>query len=296
MYSYSPTAEERPKTLSQPRIGLSVSDFYGGNAAPSLLMANGRRVHSTSNRYGDRPPELIPIRPIAHDGLRNAPRPATAPYTIDSRRRTRQEQVDERFAETIGNVLPREKERSPIPDYDREDVRVSPEAKQRPASAAASEKNVARQRLNRTFYSSCFNRVPSRFIRSNYSHDKTFERAQESSRGTAPTAHELGDPSSAVVKSLDMPDRYRPIRSLPSRFQDAETQDRPIERQHPLYRTSSHEYGMRPPAQHELPRVYYSPDYSFTKTFVAGAKREGAGLDTSIKNPPLWEQHNYGFV
>lgn len=59
---------------------------------------------------------------------------------------------------------------------------------------------------------------------------------------------------------------------LPERFTDATYySDRPTHtNQHPLYRTSNHQYGTRAPSQAELPKSYYPTQHKFTAQFAAG--------------------------
>ena len=59
---------------------------------------------------------------------------------------------------------------------------------------------------------------------------------------------------------------------LPSRFTNAEhyAAAHTAAPEHPMYRTSNHQYGHRPPSQAELPKSYFPNQHKFTSQFAAG--------------------------
>lgn len=73
------------------------------------------------------------------------------------------------------------------------------------------------------------------------------------------------------VTDLNAPTPTKPSLPLPARFKQPEIWADLAAQQHPLYRTSAHTYGQRPPAIQELGAKYYGNTHQFTNTFAGGS-------------------------
>ena len=83
------------------------------------------------------------------------------------------------------------------------------------------------------------------------------------------------------VTDLNAPTPTKASLPMPVRFQKPELWSDSAAPQHPLYRTSSHTYGERPPAIQEVQNVYYGNTHNFSSTFAGGPFRD-CSLNTAV--------------
>jgi hypothetical protein len=82
---------------------------------------------------------------------------------------------------------------------------------------------------------------------------------------------------------------------MPTRFLKPETWSSPAQQQHPLYRTSAHVHGERPPAIQEMQHVYFGNSNTFTHTFAGGMARDYS-LNTALnKSRICGNKEDFGY-
>jgi len=97
------------------------------------------------------------------------------------------------------------------------------------------------------------------------------------------------------LTDINAPTPTKPSLPMPTRFKKPEIWSDLAARQHPLYRTSSHVHGARPPAQEEMQHVYYGVGHSFTSTFAGGMSRDYS-LNTAMnKTRVCGNQEDFGY-
>ncbi|EFJ42062.1 hypothetical protein VOLCADRAFT_97973 [Volvox carteri f. nagariensis] len=69
--------------------------------------------------------------------------------------------------------------------------------------------------------------------------------------------------------------------SMPVRFADATTRRHNAKEQHPVYTTTTNTYGLKTPAQADMPLTYTAASQHFTKSFPVSAPKS-AGLVTAV--------------
>ncbi len=97
------------------------------------------------------------------------------------------------------------------------------------------------------------------------------------------------------LTDINAPTPTKPSLPMPERFKKPELWADASGQQHPLYRTSGHVYGERPPAIQEMQHVYYGNSHTFTNTFAGGMARDYS-LNTAINKSRINGKHeDFGF-
>ena len=128
-------------------------------------------------------------------------------------------------------------------------------------------------------------------IQRDRSQDAALQQAELARAGLDPR----GQPSKGgKLTDINAPTPTKPSLPLPERFKQPALWSELAGAQHPLYRTSAHVYGERPPAIQEMPSKYFGNSHSFTSTFAGGMHRD-FGLNTAITHSKTGVKEEFGF-
>ncbi|GAB1609103.1 UPF0691 protein C9orf116 homolog isoform X2 [Argonauta hians] len=84
----------------------------------------------------------------------------------------------------------------------------------------------------------------------------------------------IGQKASDIYQTINLPKRFEDPKCLKGYGAERVT--------HPLYKTSSSEYGFLPPSVHSVPLCFYPRSFKFSKTMILGGMYRNRSLNTEI--------------